>query len=781
MPPSLARRVAHRLPLLDLGEPVCRTLSALFALAGIIAAFAAVDPSARAATAAVDATSVRQTIRGFGGATVFRPTTPLEAADLDALYGTANGQIGLSLLRIRVAPDADWRVLELANAIGARARGASVIASPWSPPATMKNNNDSIGGSLLPSFYAAYAAYLNDFAQYMADHGAPLYAISIQNEPDIEVTYESCDWTAAQLLEFCKNHAGTITATRVMMPESFQFAHALSDPTLNDAQAAANVDLIGGHIYGAGLAPYPLAVAKGKEVWMTEHLELTTDWAGALTTAKEIHDCLAVASFNAYLWWYLKRYYGPLGEDGVVTKRGHVMAQFSRFVRPGFVRIDATASPAANIYVSAYKGSKLVIVAINRGTAAAAQAISVQGTTVTSVTPWVTSATLDQAAQPALAVTGGAFTATLPAESVTTFVGDLVGAAPFITAQPVGHVIAAGGTIVLEVAASGASLTYQWRHDGIAIPGATNRRLALTNLQSGAAGNYAVTVSNPAGSATSELAAVSVIATDSPGRLINISTRSPVGTGAAVEIAGFVIAGTEPRPVLIRAAGPALNTAFGLAGCLADPMFDLYRMSTNTIMATIDDWDPALAPTFARLGAFAWTPGSRDSALLTTLDPGIYTVLVRGKADGTGNALVEVYDAGTGVGDSRLVNISTRSFVGIGDGVQIAGFVVAGTTARTVVIRAAGPALNVAFGLGGCLADPVFDLHKMSTGTVMATADDWDPDLSAHFAAVGAFPWTPGSKDAATVVTLDPGIYSVVVRGVSNSTGITLVEVYAEP
>jgi hypothetical protein len=126
---------------------------------------------------------------------------------------------------------------------------------------------------------------------------------------------------------------------------------------------------------------------------------------------------------------------------------------------------------------------------------------------------------------------------------------------------------------------------------------------------------------------------------------VNISTRSFVGTGSDVQIAGFVIAGTAPKSVLIHAAGPALNAISGLQGCLTDPAIELYKQDTHVIIAANNDWDSALAPAITRLKAFDWAVHSKDAALLATLIPGAYTVIVRGNDGGTGIALVEVYDA----------------------------------------------------------------------------------------------------------------------------------------
>ncbi|MCX6951226.1 MAG: hypothetical protein NTV51_03440 [Verrucomicrobia bacterium] len=735
---------------------------------------------AAAVTAQIDAAATQQVIRGFGGNTVFLPTTPLTDGDLDTLFGNGPGQIGFTLLRIRVAPDAAWRALELANALGARARGAEVIATPWSPPAAMKTNNSLIAGALNASAYADYATYLNDFATYMAARGAPLYAISVQNEPDIEVTYESCDWTPAQMLAFCRNNAGAITATRVIAPESFQFRKAISDPLLNDAVAAENLDIIGGHIYGAGLAPYPLAAAKGKEVWMTEHLDLSTDWPGALATGKEIHDCLATANFSAYIWWYLRRYYGPLGEDSLVTKRGYVMAQFAKFIRPGFSRVGATASPAAGVFVSAYKREKLVVVALNLGTAPVTQTFSLAGATVATVAPWVTSATASLEAQPALAVAGGTFTATLPAGSVTTFVGDLVLSAPVIVTPPQSRSVVAGGTAVLDVTAGGEFLTYQWFKHGVALRGATDRWLTLPNVGPADADTYTVAVANAGGTVTSAAATLGLSPAGSAGRLTNLSTRSLVQTGDNVQIAGFVIAGTGSKSVLVRAAGPALKTLFGLGGALDDPAIEVRDARTGALVAGNDNWDAGLAPAFAAVGAFAWPAGGRDAAVLVSLPPGAYTAIVRGSGTTTGVALVEVYDA-DGRPGAVLSNLSTRSVVGTDESVQIGGFALGGGAAKTVVIRATGPTLHKRLGVTGALADPVIELRREGRSEVLATSDDWSPALAPHFASVGAFAWPADSRDAALVATLEPGAYSVIVRGKGTATGVALVEVYAEP
>ena len=372
------------------------------------------------ATATINLSQTHQTLRGFGGASAW--LGQLSDANMDTLFGTGPGTIGLSVLRIRIAPDNNWND-ELQNAKKAVARGAIVMATPWTPPASMKTNNNVVGGKLKPSEFGNYANYLQGFANFMSSNGAGLFAISIQNEPDIQVTYESCDWTASDLLSFARNNAGAIS-NRVIMSESFNFNKSYTDPILNDAQARANVDIIGGHIYGSGLSDYPLARNNGKEVWMTEHLNTDTSTTGIIQTAKEMVDCMAIGNYNAYLWWFLKRFYGPIDDNGNRTKRGCVMAQFARWIRPGYIRVSSTYNPSTNVFVCAFKsGSAVRIVAVNAGGSAVSQQFSITGGTVPSTFQrYRTSSNEDLATLGTISTSGGSFTASLPGQSITSFV-----------------------------------------------------------------------------------------------------------------------------------------------------------------------------------------------------------------------------------------------------------------------------------------------------------------------------------------------------------------------
>jgi glucuronoarabinoxylan endo-1,4-beta-xylanase len=367
----------------------------------------------------------KQVIQGFGCATVFAPpnTSALTSEEFDRLFGSGNGQVGLNTLRIRIATDDAWRATELNYAKIAIQRGAKVFASPWSPPANMKTNNSLIKGKLIPDSAAAYAKYLNDFALYMANNGAPLYGVSVQNEPDWEPSYEGCVWTAIEMRDFLKNHGAVITATRLIAPELVNNNQTYVNTILSDDAAAANLDILGTHLYGGGIVENALAAAKGKEVWMTEHLDTLTTYAANLNTAIEIHDCFTKANFNAYIWWYGKRFYGLIGQDGIVTKRGYIVSHFARFIKQGAIRLGISTNTRNDVLISAYRiGTKKVVVAINLGVYNVKQKISFQNASAVTVVPYVTTSAKNVEQGTALTVVNNVFDYTLPPGSIVTFV-----------------------------------------------------------------------------------------------------------------------------------------------------------------------------------------------------------------------------------------------------------------------------------------------------------------------------------------------------------------------
>jgi glucuronoarabinoxylan endo-1,4-beta-xylanase len=376
----------------------------------------------------------QQVIRGFGGANILQWRPDMTSDQVQKAFGSGAGQIGLSILRLRIPYDTTGGAfrIQIPTAKLVQSLGGIVFATPWTPPPAMKSNNNIVGGTLNESSYADFATYLRSFADYMAANGAPLYAVSVQNEPDARVTYESCSWNGTQFLNFMKNNAASI-GIRVMMPESENFSHSFSDPTLNDSIAAANTAIIAGHLYGGGLAPYPLATSEGKELWMTEYLDTDTTWTGTqgtlatgvLSTGKQISDCMK-AGMNAYVWWYTVRFYGPIDENGNVSKRGYVMSQFARFVRPGFTRVNSTDNSLRSmIDVTAYRNwSKMVLVAVNRTPTAKLQTFVLWKGTVGTFTPYVTSSSKNCEQQSTVTFKNGSFGYTLQPLSITTFVSN---------------------------------------------------------------------------------------------------------------------------------------------------------------------------------------------------------------------------------------------------------------------------------------------------------------------------------------------------------------------
>jgi glucuronoarabinoxylan endo-1,4-beta-xylanase len=381
--------------------------------------------SANAADATVNLTTTKQLIRGFGASSAWCGT--VSTSIMDSLYK----DLGYSILRVRIEESigdawssgnfSAWKP-ELTNAQNAIARGAIVFASPWNPPASMKS-----GGKLITSKYADYASYLKAYVKYFADNNAPLYAVSIQNEPDYASDWTA--WTATDLQNFLKAEgAGLSGVTKIMMPESFQFKHPMSDPSLNDATVASYISIIGGHLYGGTIQTYPLATDQGKELWETEHYFDDDTIGNVMKLGKEVHDCMVTASMNAYVYWWITYDNGLAKSGGSTFKRAYALGQFAKYVRPGYHRVDATAAPATNVSVSAYMGdNKVVVVAVNTGTASVNQNFVIRGGTPSQISSWQTTASSNMAAGQAYEASGGSFTAALPGQSITTFVGSLSG------------------------------------------------------------------------------------------------------------------------------------------------------------------------------------------------------------------------------------------------------------------------------------------------------------------------------------------------------------------
>ena len=256
-------------------------------------------------------------------------------------------------------------------------------------------------------------------------------------------------------------------------------------------------------------------------------------------------------------------------------------------------------------------------------------------------------------------------------------------------------------------------------------------------------------------------------------QLLNISTRLRVGGGQAVGIGGFIVTGSVPKKVILRAIGPSLR-ASGLANALADPVLELHGGAQDKLMATNDNWsdDPAAS----ELGSMGMTPvDARESATVVTLSPGHYTAVIGGKNGSAGTALVEMYDVDP-VADSQFGNVSTLGFVGTGDDALIGGFVVAGPGSAKVVVRAVGPSLTFS-GVQNAIQDPTLAVHD-GNGNVTSN-DDWQTAVNGEPIPVLLQPRDP--RESAIQMTLAPGSYTAIVRGKGNTTGVALVEAYNLP
>jgi hypothetical protein len=368
-----------------------------------------------------------------------------------------------------------------------------------------------------------------------------------------------------------------------------------------------------------------------------------------------------------------------------------------------------------------------------------------------------------------------------------------------IMQQPATIVREAGQSASFNVvASSNLALSYQWYRNGALLPGATSSSLTLANVTRADVGSYHVTVKVPAEPVTksdgtvgppervfsSAQAALTIWA--APGeaaQLSAVSARSVAGTGDRTLIAGFIIGGaaTGTRPMLIRGLGPAL-TQFNVSPVLGDPRLNLFDGGAR-LMATNDDWGggSGLSTRFAALGLSPLPAASKDAALSFSLSPGTYTVHVL-PATGTAFtssdiALLELYDAGSAADPGRLNALSVRGEVAAGDGTLIVGFVVSGTGSRNLIIRGLGPAL-AQLGIPNALTDPSLALR--AGNNLIQFNDDWggDPTVAAEFAAAGLGSLPAGSKDAALLVTLPAGVYTVQLSPARGQVGIGSIEIY---
>ncbi|MCW3786526.1 hypothetical protein [Plebeiibacterium sediminum] len=365
-------------------------------------------------TATINASSTQQYIRGFGGASIRGWIPDLTSYERQKAFDPNNG-MGLSVLRVRVSPTPSEWIKEKPTIDAAKQYGASVIATAWSAPAWMKDNNNLVGGKLKSGNYSSFANHLKNFCTEVGG----VDAISPWNEPDWECGYESMHNSAYEIASFIRNYGANCGAP-VMGPESLNMNESLTTTVVNNA--GSNLKYVCGHIYGKT----PYYHNWGKEVWMTEHITDNSansgnDWASAMETATEIHNCMNVG-WSMWVHWYLRRSYSLIDENSNVTKRGYVVTQFAKFIRPGSNKISCTANPSSGVYTTAYKkGSKIVVVAINTNSGSVYQGFNLTGATVSGFDRYRTTSS-SNLAHDSFNVSGSYYGITLPGNSITTLV-----------------------------------------------------------------------------------------------------------------------------------------------------------------------------------------------------------------------------------------------------------------------------------------------------------------------------------------------------------------------
>ncbi len=402
----------------------------------------------------------------------------------------------------------------------------------------------------------------------------------------------------------------------------------------------------------------------------------------------------------------------------------------------------------------------------------------------------LTNVQLGQAGAYSVAATNSAGT-TVSESAILTVNSTAVGSPAFTTLPTASVTVGIGSTVVFNSTATGAT-AYRWQRNNGDLLNATSANLVVLNAGALDAGTYRVIATNSAGSTTSRDATLIVnpVATTDLGRLVNLSILTTAGPGAKVLTVGAVVGPLNfsgSLPLLIRAVGPTLNTAFGIGGVLADPVLTLNAAGVAAPIANNDNWGGGapLNAAFAAVGAFALPANSLDSSALSNAAPGGYTVQVTGKADTSGLVIAEIYDHSTGrtATSPRLINLSSLTQIDAGANLAV-GFVLRGSTARTVLVRGIGPSLGTIFGLGGVMSDPKLELFNNDTGSKITENDNWggDAQLMDAAASVGAFALADtATKDAVLLVTLAPGAYSARVSGIGSSAGTAIVEVYELP
>lgn len=423
---------------------------------------------------------VRQEIDGFGASAAFRQADNLKKFPvstrteiLDLLFSQTDG-IGLSMVRNMVGDgsmsewgnDIDGPIESIEPEMGqwnfgavdeqiwfmkeAENRGCNRFYSTvWSPPYWMKTNNSCInGGSVKTSSYGDYAEYLYQYVtEYMKNRNdIDIYAISVTNEPNLSTGYSSCQWTGDELRNFLRDYLGpkfkdeNNLSTKIIVGEDSNWTEEPARSILNDSVAVNYLDIVGSHNYNnSNYNPFTTTKSKNKKIWQTEVSNLNNNdrsITDGLRWARQIHDFLTNAEGNSWCYWWTICYkVNPEKGEALINidtsnstyftnKRLYTMGNYSRFIRPGWYRISTSIVSSNNIYVTAFKNlqtNDFAVVAINDNDSSQTLNFTLNGHEVNSVTPYVTSSSLDLSKGNDISLSNGAFSTSLPGKSVTTF------------------------------------------------------------------------------------------------------------------------------------------------------------------------------------------------------------------------------------------------------------------------------------------------------------------------------------------------------------------------
>ncbi len=436
------------------------------------------EPRHCLAAATINWSSIHQAVAGFGSSSAWNNFGNVDSSQQQLLWSTTDGA-GLSMLRSRIRPDTSSSSDEIFAMQKAQAMGVTIWSTPWSPPAAWKSNNNvntvvngvDTMGYLLASHYQDYANWLKQYVVNMANNGITIYAVSMQNEPNWSADYESARWSAQQFHDALSILHDTLAAdsrtanVKIILPEEIHWnnldlvSQVMSDPVESNYTNLIYAD----HTYGIntiaggkdGFAP--ISGLNGHQIWETEH---TGDDPGlgitaGLNEAQSIYDIVYVAQASAYHHWWTNAAGGAglLGGNWQTTKLYSAMAQFSKFIRPGWVGVGES-DDNNGLRISAFKNpttGDFATVIVNTGSSTITETINLNGAYSPVLTPWVTTAALDVAQQQSIPATGNgsSFTYTIPAKSIVTLTGNAT-TTP-VTQTPVGLVATAATTSTITV------------------------------------------------------------------------------------------------------------------------------------------------------------------------------------------------------------------------------------------------------------------------------------------------------------------------------------------